>query len=118
MSKDNTATPEQALQFAPAVVPATMHLEASAVRDLQFILGGVDDDEPFVDGVMWVGTMPGDNGESYYGLHVYSSEYPEEGSITLATFDPVSDPYPPAKALEECDLNTRLNAKACTPLMK
>lgn len=108
MSKESNGAAEQPFQFTPAMVPATMHLEASVVRDLQFILGGVDDDEPFVDGVLWVGTMPTDDGKVCYGLHVYSSEYPEEGSITLATFDPGSDQSPRAHTLEEGDLRELL----------
>ncbi|WP_408913831.1 hypothetical protein [Brucella pseudogrignonensis] len=85
---------EQAAQFAPAMVPAKMLLEAKSIQDLLFILGGCDEENPYHDGILWVGTMPDEDGD-IYGLHVYSNEYPEEGSITLATFVPPALPASP-----------------------
>jgi hypothetical protein len=85
---------EEAVQFAPAMVPAKMLLEAKSIQDLLFILGGCDEENPYHDGILWVGTIPDEDGDRY-GLHVYSNEYPEEGSITLATFEPDHLPVSP-----------------------
>lgn len=92
-SLSSPSPPAQALEevvpFAPAMIPAKMLLEAKSIQDLLFILGGCDEENPYHDGILWVGTMPDEDGDRY-GLHVYSNEYPEEGSITLATFQPAA----------------------------
>lgn len=93
LNQFRTTPQEFPMQFAPAMVPAKMLLDAEAIPNLLFILGGCDEENPYMDGTMWVGTMPSDDGD-HYGLHVYSNEYPEEGSITLASFEPLVASHP------------------------
>lgn len=72
------------------VVPAKMFLSKGAIANLVFQCGGIEDgdpDERWCDGVMWVGDLADDDGSKpVHGLHVYSTEYPEDGSVTLSEF--------------------------------
>lgn len=88
------AEPGWRVDAETVVVPSKMFLSKEAIASLVFQCGGIEDgdpDERWQDGMMWVGTLSDDDGSrSVHGLHVYSTEYPEDGSVTLATFKPRS----------------------------
>jgi len=78
----------------PAQEPAgalsnKFHIDGDAAKAISFMLGSSDeDDDTWSDALVWVGNLEDDDGKQVYGLHLANAEYPEEGGITLATFDP------------------------------
>lgn len=73
-----------------ALVPQTMHLDQGVLEALLFHVGGLDgadEEDRFVDGILWVGEVRGDDGErESYGLNIACAECPEEGSTNLVEF--------------------------------
>lgn len=77
-----------------SLVPSKMVLTPESMEALMFTVGGTEVDNPsaplderWLTGVLFVGDVKDDDGTSIHGLHVYSDEYPEEGSTTLVEFD-------------------------------
>ena len=82
------------------VLPSKFRIDGDAAKAISFMLGSSDeDDDTWSDALLWVGNLEDDDGEQVFGLHLANSEYPEEGSITLATFAP----QPEADITEEID---------------
>lgn len=73
-----------------ALVPAKMSLSSDALQAIEFACGGDRDSDDvsdhWLDGALWVGAIKNDDGTETHGLHLYSYECPEEGSVTLAEF--------------------------------
>jgi len=73
-----------------ALVPQTMHLDKGVIDALLFHVGGLDgaeEEDKYVDGILWVGEVLGDDGErEAYGLNIACAECPEEGSTNLIEF--------------------------------
>jgi hypothetical protein len=84
-------------------VPAKFTIPGAAISGLVFQCGANEDNTEFSDAIAWVGELKDDAGESVHGLHAYSTEYPEDGSVTLAEFPQpaaairqIEEPAPPA----------------------
>ncbi|WP_016980850.1 hypothetical protein [Pseudomonas amygdali] len=76
------------------LVPARILLDKNVIGAINFHCGDGDSQfGDYVDGELWVGALTDDDGKEVYGLHLLTSEYPEEGSTTLAEF---AAPQPPA----------------------
>lgn len=77
------------------MVPQQIFLDASDIESICSQCGdghksGYGD---FTDGLLWVGDIQCDNGTIMHGLHISSSDYQEEGGLTLAEFKaPVQEP--------------------------
>lgn len=70
------------------MVPQQIFLDAS---DIESICSQCGDGHKsgygnFTDGLLWVGDIQCDNGTIMHGLHISSSDYQEEGGLTLAEF--------------------------------
>lgn len=70
------------------MVPQQIFLDASDIESICSQCGdghksGYGD---FTDGLLWVGDIQCDNGTIMHGLHISSSDYQEEGGLTLAEF--------------------------------
>lgn len=70
------------------LVPQQIFLDASDIESICSQCGdghksGYGD---FTDGLLWVGDIQCDNGTIMHGLHISSSDYQEEGGLTLAEF--------------------------------
>lgn len=70
------------------MVPQQIFLDASDIESICSQCGdghksGYGD---FTDGLLWVGDIQCDNGTIMHGLHISSSDYQEEGCLTLAEF--------------------------------
>ncbi|MDR9749887.1 hypothetical protein RG836_00370 [Pseudomonas sp. SZMC_28357] len=76
------------------LVPASMLLDKETIGAINFHCGDGADGQfgEYSDGLLWVGTVTDDDGKEVYGLHLATSEYPEEGSTTLVEF---AAPVPP-----------------------
>ncbi len=85
-------------QGEAARVPRKFGIPADAWEAAQFSFGGpgTGEGESFMDCTAWVGYIEGDDGAKTYGLHLSCDECPEEGSITLAEFEPPA-PQPAAR---------------------
>lgn len=94
-----------------ALVPERLPLGAGAIEALAFVCGGPGDEQPFLDGVMWVGELVDDDGKPIHGLHAYCVECEEEGGTALAEFARMGlqlewngEGLPPVGARLECDI--------------
>lgn len=70
------------------MVPQQIFLDASDIESICSQCGdghksGYGD---FTDGLLWIGDIQCDNGTIMHGLHISSSDYQEEGGLTLAEF--------------------------------
>ena len=70
------------------MVPQQIFLDASDIESICSQCGdghkrGYGD---FTDGLLWVGDIRRDDGTIMHGLHISSSDYTEEGGLTLAEF--------------------------------
>jgi hypothetical protein len=81
------------------LVPKSMLLDKETIGAINFHCGDGADGQfgEYSDGHLWVGTVTDDDGKEVHGLHLATSEYPEEGSTTLVEFPAViADPKPAA----------------------
>ena len=71
------------------LVPERMHLSREAIESITAHCGDGQEDAgygPYSDGVLWVGEIEEEDGAKTYGLHIATTDYPEEGSTTLVEF--------------------------------
>lgn len=75
------------------LAPASMLLDKETIGVINFHCGDGADGQfgEYSDGHLWIGAVTDDDGKEVYGLHLSTSEYPEEGSSTLVEFDPPED---------------------------
>lgn len=79
--------PTQAVPEGWALVPQQIFLEPSDIESICSQCGnGSELYGDYTDGILWVGDIQDDAGNITHGLHISSSDYPEEGGITLANF--------------------------------
>jgi ribosomal protein L37AE/L43A len=73
------------------LVPKSMLLDKEVIGAINFHCGDGADGQfgEYSDGHLWVGTVTDDDGKGVHGLHLATSEYPEEGSTTLVEFPAV-----------------------------
>lgn len=70
-----------------AGLPRKIFISGTAISNLIFQCVANEENTEFHDAIGWVGEIEDPyDGSKVYGLHVYSTEYPEDGSITLAEF--------------------------------
>lgn len=79
--------PAPAIPEGWALVPQQIFLDPSDIESICSQCGnGGEQYGDYTDGILWVGDIQDDAGNITHGLHISSSDYPEEGGITLANF--------------------------------
>jgi hypothetical protein len=69
------------------LVPQEMHLSAEAMEGICFHCGdGGFAFGEFTDGILFIGAIDDSDGQKIHGLHIATTDYPEEGCATVCEF--------------------------------